>query len=282
MRREAAAAAIVLAIAGVVVIPRLLQAVTDSMLFYPARGQHTTPDRHGIAFEERWLDADGTRIQAWWMPGEPGATTVLTFHGNAGTIADRIPWYRPVRAAGMSILAVEYRGYGDSAGAPSERGLAADGRAGLHAARALADAQGGPLVVHGRSLGGAVAIRLAEDAAGEGIAFDGLLVESTFTSLQEMAGRTGIPLAGRLVTYAFPSLERIARSTSPLLVVHGDADELIPFSMGERLVAAAQPVRPARLLRIPGGTHNDTWARGGPAYWDSVLAFFRAPGSDQR
>jgi len=283
MRREAVAAAVVAAVAGIVVIPRLLQAVTDSMLFHPAAGQHTTPDRHGIPFEERWLDAEGTRIQAWWMPASGAGTTIVTFHGNAGTLADRIPWYRPVVRTGVAVLAVEYRGFGDSDGSPSEEGLAADGRAGIAAARALANARGDRLVVHGRSLGGAVAIRAVQEAEADGLRVDGLLVESTFTSLAEMAGRTGIPLAGRLVTYSFPSIERIGQAGSPLLLVHGTEDELIPLEMGERLVAAASAGgRPATLLRIPGGTHNDTWARGGPTYWDAVLGFFRAPGGGGR
>ena len=281
MRRDRVAVALVLLLLGLAMIPRLLQAITDSMLFHPTRGQSATPDRHGLPWEERWLDADGTRIQAWWMPAAaPGTTTVVTFHGNAGTIADRIPWYRQVVRGGVSVLAVEYRGYGDSAGSPSEAGLLADGRAGLAAARELAADRGDKLVIHGRSLGGAVAIQVD---AGAHPPVDGLVVESTFTSLADMADRSGIPLAARLVSYSFASIDRIGAGPGPLLLVHGDADELIPFAMGEQLVARAQEAgRRARLHRVGGGGHNDTWARGGAAYWDAVLGFFRTPAGAQR
>lgn len=261
-------------------IPWLLRIVTNTMLFYPAKGQAATPDRFGIPYEERWLTTeDGVRVQAWWMPAEKsGGSTLLTFHGNAGTLADRLPWCRPVLRAGHSILAVEYRGYGDSGGKPSEEGLAQDARAGLALARQLAGERGDKLILHGRSLGGAVALRLAADVANEQPALDGVLVESTFTSLRAMAGRSGIPLGSKLVAYRFASIERITESPVPLMLVHGEADELIPLAMGEALVEAARAAgRTVRFLPVPGGTHNDTWVVGGERYWRESLGFVADP-----
>jgi fermentation-respiration switch protein FrsA (DUF1100 family) len=258
-----AAPLLVALVLGLLVIPHLLRAFTDSMLFHPERGQPATPGSYGVDFEEVWLIApDRVRTQAWWMEA-PGATaTVLGFHGNAGTMGDRLPHLLRLRELGVNVLAAEYRGYGDSEGKPSEQGFAQDAAAALQAARARSPL---PVVVHGRSLGGAVAIRLASEHA-----VDGLIVESTFTSLAAMAGRTGIPLASRLVPYRFDSEQRIARIEAPVLVVHGDRDELIPLAMGERLVQVAPN---ARLLTVAGGAHNDTWVVGGARYWAALRSF---------
>ena len=278
MRRGVVLGVLSVLVVGVTVIPWLLRSVTDSMLFYPARGQHVTPAQVGLSYEERFVTTeDGVRVQTWWLPAaERGTTTVITFHGNAGTVADRLPWIQTVVEAGVSVLAVEYRGYGDSEGRPSEEGLAADARAGLALARELAAARGDRIVVHGRSLGGAVAIRLASDVAGAAPALDGVIVESTFTALRDMANRSGIPLASHLVAYEFASVDRIVESPVPLLVVHGEADELIPVAMGERLVERARAAgREVTWLSVPGGTHNDTWFVGGRRYWDAVFRFIR-------
>jgi fermentation-respiration switch protein FrsA (DUF1100 family) len=229
-----------------------------------------------LGYEElRLLSDDGISTQAWWIPyaGPPEralGVAVVTFHGNAGTMADRLEHTRLLHDLGASVLTAEYRGYGDSEGSPSEEGLAADARAALAALRERAGPRGERAIVHGRSLGGAVAVRLASDES-----VDGLIVESTFTSLPEMAASTAIPLARRLVAYRFDSEERLASITTPLLVVHGDRDEMIPLAMGRRLHAAAGG--PAELLVVAGGTHNDTWIRGGEAYWACLRAFLNEP-----
>lgn len=263
MRRRALVAGVVVVgvlLVGVPVIGRFAQALTDSMLFHPARGQNAVPGDFGVAHDDVWLVAeDGVKTQAWWMPVEGARTAVVSFHGNAGTMGDRLPHLTQLRSLGASVLAAEYRGYGESEGAPSEEGLAADARA---AAAWVREHHAGALVVHGRSLGGAVGIRLADD-----VAVDGLIVESTFTSLGAMAERTGIPLAARLVVYEFASQQRMGRIDVPTLVVHGDADELIPVAMGKALTEAAAD---GHLHVVPGGTHGDTWVRGGPAYWAAV------------
>lgn len=262
-RRTGRLVAFGILLGGVIVLPFMLRSVTDAFLFHPTRGQAATPADVGLAYEEVWLQADdGVRTQAWWMPRDGATTCVLSFHGNAGTMADRLGHLKPLHALGVSVLAAEYRGYGDSEGRPSEEGLARDARVALAEARRRCDR----VVVHGRSLGGAVAIRLASEEP-----VDGLIVESTFTTLKEMAASSGIPLATHLVAYEFRSVERIAEVTAPTLVVHGVRDELIPLAMGEALVEAA--AGPTTWLAVPGGTHNDTWVVGGERYWAAVREF---------
>ena len=264
--RVAIAAAVVLVLAAVLLVVFRTR-ITNAMLFYPERGQSRTPEDLGMPYDEVWVEAsDGVRTQGWWIPGQDAAPVVIMFHGNAGTIADRLENAQRLRELGVSIYMAEYRGYGESEGKPSEAGLYADSRAVLAEARRRSAGQA--VVIFGRSLGGAVAIDLASHERVEG-----LVAESTFTSLPAMASTTGIPFAARLVAYDFLSIDKIQSVTAPVLVIHGDADELIPLTMGKSLHAAAAKAPRADFHRVAGGTHNDTWHVGGTGYWDAWRRF---------
>jgi len=250
--------------------PMVLRRFTDSVLFYPEKGQWRTPAALGLPFEEVWLDAAGDRIQAWWVAGDAAGAAIVMFHGNGGTIADRLENVAAlVSRFGVSVLQVEYPGYGDSGGRPSEHSLYAAGEAGLLEARRRAGDR--KLVVFGRSLGGAVAIDVAVRHR-----VDGLVAESTFTSLGDMAAASGIPLARYLVAYRFDSLAKIGQVGAPLLLLHGNRDEIVPYPMAARLLEAAANASGKRLHTVEGGAHNDTWVLGGEAYWRAWAEFLRA------
>jgi uncharacterized protein len=241
------------------------ETLTRSALFFPVRGQSRTPADLGLEHEElSIIAADGVRTQAWWIPAEPAAgaaPVVLFFRGNGGTMADWLDIVPPLRELGLAVMLAEYRGYGDSEGRPSEDGLNADAEAAVREARRRA--AGAPLIVAGQSLGGAVAIHAAAN-----LPVDALVAESTFTSLPDMASAvTHIPLARILVAYRFDSLAKIRRVAVPILIVHGDADELVPFEMGERLRDAATAAPAVRFHRVRGGRHNDIREVGGADYW---------------
>ncbi|MCP4204634.1 MAG: alpha/beta hydrolase [bacterium] len=250
--------------------PMFLRRFTDSALFYPERGQWRTPAALGLPFEEIWLDAEGDRAQSWWVAGEEPGAVVVMFHGNAGTIADRLENVAElVSRFGVSVLQVEYPGYGESGGHPSERSLYAVGEAGLLEARRRAGAR--KLVLFGRSLGGAVAIEAAIRHP-----VDGLIAESTFTSLRDMASSSGIPLARYLVAYRFDSLAKIGRVRASVLLLHGSRDEVVPYAMAPRLLEAATSASRKALHTVAGGSHNDTWVLGGEAYWAAWAEFLNS------
>lgn len=250
--------------------PMVMRSLTDSLLFYPEPGQWRTPAALGLVYEEIWLEVAGDRIQAWWVAPDASGPAVVMFHGNGGTIADRLENVAELHARfGVSVLQVEYPGYGDSGGRPAEDSLYATGEVALTEARRLAGDR--PLILFGRSLGGAVAVHLA---AGERVA--GLVVESTFTSLGDMADATGIPLARYLVAYRFDSLAKAAAVRDPVLFVHGDRDEIVPYEMSGRLLAAASGSPWKKLHTVAGGRHNDTWVVGGSAYWSAWSEFLAA------
>ena len=246
------------------------QSLVDAMLYHPTAGITRAPERFGIDAEEvRLVTEDGVRLHAYHLRA-PAATRALLFlHGNAGNAAHRLPNADALRGLGIDVLLVDYRGYGFSAGNPSEAGLAADARAGL-------DYLTGPLafdeqrvVVFGRSLGGAVAVDLAQDRP-----LGGVILESTFSSLPDVASRHFTPVARYFTRGGYPSVEKIARVRAPLLFFHGDDDRIVPYTLGRRLFDAAPEPKAFETLR--GAGHNDTVQVGGTAYFERIGAFLEA------
>jgi fermentation-respiration switch protein FrsA (DUF1100 family) len=173
-------------------------------------------------------------------------------HGNGGNITYTWPDLRLIsERLQATVFAFDYRGYGRSKGTPSERGLLMDARA---ARRWLADRASvaeHEIILYGRSLGGGVAVELAASDGAKA-----LILESTFTSLPAVAN-DALPLwPGLLMFNRYNSLSKIADYHGPLLLAHGDTDEIVPFEHGQALFAAAN--EPKQFVRIPKGDHN--WA----------------------
>jgi fermentation-respiration switch protein FrsA (DUF1100 family) len=248
------AVSILLAAIIVVMFRRMLE---DRMLYYPEREISETPAAVGLDFSDVELATDdGVRLHAWHvraMAGRAPRGLVIHFHGNAGNVSHRLPWAVVFAGEGLETLLVDYRGYGRSGGKPSEEGLYRDADA---AWRWAQDRGGIPVIAYGESLGGAVAIDLASRRQ-----VAGLVAQSTFTNLGEMAARV-FPFGGALVTQRFGSIDKIGRLAVPLLVIHGERDELVPFAMGEQLHRAALP--PKSFLAVPRAGHNDVIDLAGP------------------
>ena len=226
----------------------------NRLLYLPDKQIRATP---GVPYDDVTLGTeDGERLHAWWVPATaPAIANVLLCHGNGGNIGDRADAIDLLSAHGFGVLAFDYRGYGRSTGRPSERGTALDARA---ARAALHD---GPVIYLGESLGGAVALALAVERPP-----DGLILQSTFTSVRDIA-RLHYPFIPRaLVPDAYPSLRRIRDVHAPLLVLHGGDDRLVPAIDGQALHDAAPA--PKRIEIFPHAGHNDLIG----ADWIAVIA----------
>lgn len=258
------AAAAVAAYLGVCVFIYLTQA---RLIYFPSPDYAHTPGDLHLFYEEHVLTAaDGTRIIAWFLPHAEARATVLFLHGNGDNLGDLVFTARALQMLALDVLMVEYRGYGHSEGKPSEDGLYRDADAGW---RWLVDARGvNPqrIVVHGRSLGGAVAIDLARRRP-----VGGLVVESSFSSLVAI-GQRQYPLlpVSLIARHRFESIRKVPEIAAPKLFFHGRDDGLIPLSDGQRLYEAAAV--PKQLVVTPGG-HNsagfeyDTAAQDRYAAW---------------
>ena len=229
----------------------------DSMVYLPPSQLGFFPADLGLEYETAWLPTqDGLHLYGWYVPqpaetSTPGdlGTVLLYFHGNAENISSLGYSLARWNAAGFETLVIDYRGYGESEGQPSEEGTYLDALAaweylmkrGVPAER---------IVVWGRSLGGAVASWLASRHTPAA-----LVLESTFTSAPDLAGDIYPWLPVRLLSrYRYSSIDRLPQVSCPVLIAHSPDDEIIPFQHAEELFAAAN--EPKRMFELHGG-HND-------------------------
>jgi len=243
-------------------------------IYFPSHEVGPSPADFGLQGEEfRVATPDGERLHGLYLRRDPATTTrptLLFAHGNAGTAPGRLP-----RAAlflqrlDVDVVLYDYRGYGQSSGAPSEEGTYTDARAvydwlrqrGVAAER---------IVLFGESLGCAVSIQLALDRPVRAV-----ILEAPFLSVRAMAKRLlpWLPL-GPLLRTRYDNQAKIGRVAAPVFIVHGSDDELIPQEQGAALFAAAR--EPKRFLSVPGAHHNDVPRVGGTAYLDALDAFLRS------
>ena len=247
--------------------------VENFFLFYPTKPFSMVPSDWGIEFEDQPFEArDGTKLHGWYFPGRGKGPVVLFSHGNAGNISDRVDNIRRLLDCGLQVFIYDYRGYGKSAGKPSEAGIYEDGLAAwdllVNEKRVLPD----NIVLFGRSLGAAVAIEIATKRKARA-----LIIESAFTSTRDMAkGMFLFQLFAPFLPAHYNNVDKIKRVTVPKLIVHGTADELIPFPMGKNLYDVA--CDPKYFFPIRGAGHNDTYVVGGNAYFEKVCGFAKEPG----
>jgi alpha-beta hydrolase superfamily lysophospholipase len=254
-----------------------LDAWQREAIFSPAQGEQRWFSEPPDGTQVFNLDvAPGQHVRAWyWKSPDPGAPTVLYLHGarwNLNGSAFRMTsWTR----MGYSVLAIDYRGFGDSTPLlPSEETAGQDAAIAL---QELARRQPDPArrFVYGHSLGGAIAIDLASRA--DMPTFAGLIVESSFTSMAAMLGTLKwgwVPGASLLVTQPFDSIDKLANLTTPVLFLHGTNDRVVPHTMSDQLFAAAQRVAPnlKRLVKIDGASHSGA-VRSGEIYDEAVESF---------
>jgi pimeloyl-ACP methyl ester carboxylesterase len=200
------------------------------------------------------------------VPGAGDGGAVLLFHGNGGNIGDRVLHAQLLNAVGFDVLLAEYRGYGDSSGRPGEEGTYRDAAATLEALRGLTDPA--RIIYLGESLGAAVALWLALREPPRG-----LVLHTAFTSVRDVARLHYPMIPPALVPDAYPSLRLVRQLRAPVLVTHGDRDEIVPLMHGEELYAAAP--EPKRLEIFERCGHNDLLLLAGER-WAAAIADWAA------
>lgn len=232
----------------------------------PGRALSMTPNDVGMDYRDVFIETtDGVTLHGWFI-GAPSSRVLLFFHGNAGNISHRLESIRQFRELGLSVLIIDYRGYGRSEGRTTEKGVYRDADA---AWRYLVEDRGiaaSDIVIFGRSLGASVASRLA--AQQHPLA---LIVESSFTSVPDIARDLYPWLPVRWLTRLSHATRDYVRDVRcPVLVVHSRDDEIIPFHHGEAIFAAANE---PRTLLATRGTHNDAFIRDERAYVAGLRTF---------
>jgi uncharacterized protein len=239
----------------------------------PTRATDVAATRPG---DERWLlpvaapEGGEQHLALWWLPQpDPQAPALLYLHGTFRNLYGNQPKIDALREAGFAILAVDYRGWGDSTRlTPSEDTIAFDAQA-AWAELVRRQPLPGRRVIFGHSMGGAVAVRLASGLH-NGTDYGALVLESTFTRLPDIAAEAGFwgSLVAAFTTLGFDSLSRIGRVDAPIVMLHGDADNTVPVQLGRRLRDAAPPG--VRWVEVPGGSHSRLHSQAPELYRDTM------------
>lgn len=247
----------------------LLYILQPIFIYFPDNAVRMKPPGFGLHHETVTLTtADGVNINGWWLPHENPRATMLFLHGNAGNISHRLQKLQIYNRLGLSVLIVDYRGYGLSEGTPTEQGTYLDAEAAWAYLTQVRRIPARDIVLYGESLGGVIAARQASQ-----VAAGALILESTFTSVRDMGKHYYPFLPVNLITRIhYPALEYIQSVASPVLVIHSPADEIVPYEMGRRLFEAVS--LPKDFLEIKGD-HNGGFLRSGELYTDGLDRFIQ-------
>jgi alpha-beta hydrolase superfamily lysophospholipase len=252
------------------------QGCVSYFIFEPDRVLYAKPadfsfDVLDVGLPVRLSGYAGQSLHGWWVASATrDAKVVLYLHGNDGNVSTSMGEIATLRELGYAVFILDYRGYGESEGSfPSEKTVYEDAEA---AWNYLVGQRGTPpahLYIYGHSLGGAIGIELAlhhPEAAG-------LIVESSFTSIQDMAKlrRRYALLPMRLLNQRFDSIGKVGRLELPVLYIHGTADEVVPYAMGEQLFKASGGRK--RLVAVGGGLHDNNAAVGGAMFRAAIRDF---------
>ena len=265
-RRSPSAVWIALSVAATLAILVLIVwAFQRRLVYFPAADPPAVERVLPGASEVTITTADDLDLAAWYVSSGPVAVAV--FPGNAGNRAGRAPLAEWLADMGLSVLLVDYRGYGGNSGSPSEMGLAADATAAAQWLAARADIE--HVVYYGESIGAAVAVAVATERSPAA-----LILRSPFTSLGDIARVHYGPVPTWLLRDRFPAAQQISHVAAPLLVVAGEDDTIVPIAQSRHLFEAAQ--EPKTFVAIPDAGHNDAALLQGRQLVDAVRSFLGA------
>ena len=258
-------------LAVVLCVVTLVWSFQRKLIYFPS-DRVPTPDAVGLLGVERvsFPTSDGLTLQGWFVSrtAAPGFT-VIVFNGNAGTRAQRAPLASALARENLAVLLFDYRGFAGNPGSPSEQGLRHDARAARDYVVSRPATDRSKLVYFGESLGTAVATDLAVDFPPAA-----LVLRSPFSSLTDVGRHHyGFLPVRWLLRDRYDTIGRIDRVTSPVLIIGGDDDRIVPIEQTRRVYQAA--VSPKDLIIINGADHNDDVLLAGREMIAGVLRFLR-------
>lgn len=245
----------------------VMYVLQPGMVFFPSKTISQTPDQWGLEYEDVYLiSSNQNKIHGWYIPAKGSKQSLLFFHGNGGNISHRGDSLKIFSRLGFNTLIIDYQGYGKSEGSPSESAMYDDALAAWQYLLEVKKFKRSEIIIFGRSLGGAVASKLALDVSPRA-----LILESTFSSVSDM-GKLLMPVMSYIIypRYYFNTHQRISNIKVPLLVLHSRDDDIIPFELGEKIYQSAS--KPKKFFEMIGD-HNSGFLQSQPGYEQALENF---------
>ena len=240
------------------------------LLFFPDTVIVYTPSSIGLIYDRiSLITKDNVNISAWYVPVSSGDTergTILFCHGNAGNISHRLGLIKIFHDLGMNILIFDYRGYGESDGKPSEKGMYRDVEAAWDFLITTKQIPENKIIIVGRSLGGAIGAYIAQNRDPQG-----LILDSTFVSVNDLGAELYRFIPVRIMSrFSFNTVKYLRNVTAPVLVIHSRNDDVVPFHQGQKVFESAQGNK--SFLEITG-LHNDGYLTSAQRYAEGLESF---------
>lgn len=245
----------------------------NKLFYFPTHDEPATPKTWGFNYEDvTFKSADGTPLHGWFIPGHGKLRkgTVVFSHGNAGSVGHHLGFILWMADAGYNVLMYDYRGFGKSGGIVDRRGILDDVKAAFAYVKSRPDIDQNKLVSYGHSLGGAKSVTALAETPVKGLR--AVVIDGAFASYLAMARFVGGQLGERLVSDEWAPKDFVEKlAPTPLLVVHGTVDEVVPYSQGKLLFDRA--AQPKTLFEVKGGHHGDSLYLNQGTYRKKMLSW---------
>ena len=246
---------------------------TNRLFYFPTHDVPATPKDWGLEYDDvNFESADGTMLNGWFMDAVGGEAkgTIVFSHGNAGSIGHHLWFVAWLAKEGYNVFMYDYRGFGKSGGSVNREGMVQDVNAAFNYVVSRPDVDADKLISYGHSLGGAKSVTALARDKPEGLR--AIITEGTFSSYQAMARIVGGELGANLITDELSPKEFIGRIKDvPLLMVHGDRDQVVPLAQAKELFGRAN--EPKTFFEVKGGSHGDSLSRDNGAYRKRLLTW---------
>lgn len=251
----------------VILLVTCSESIVNQVAFQPEKGSRVEIDRLPPSIRHYYFEtADGEKLSSFYFLNSIADKTILYFHGNAGNASQRFSWAMDLVKLNSNVLLIDYRGYGLSSGSASEAGIYLDGRAALDFLINDLKVDSSSIFVYGRSLGSVVAVELASH-----FDFRGMILITPLSSGADLARMIGMGFATSLLYDPFDNLTKIGTFRGPILIIHGDKDQVLPVEMGRELKVAC--LSPVRYVEIPGAGHNNISNINGRTFYGQIEEF---------
>ncbi|OHB50766.1 MAG: hypothetical protein A2Y10_01700 [Planctomycetes bacterium GWF2_41_51] len=247
----------------------------SSFTFHPTRDILNNPADINLEYQKVQLKtSDNILLSAWYIPAKNARFSLIFCHGNGGNISHRLENINILNELGINCFIFDYRGYGESQGKPSEKGLYIDAQTAYNWLVSEKNILPENIIIYGQSLGGSVAAHLASNVKAGGV-----IIESAFTSFADMGKKFYPYLPVKLFAkFDFKTIHYVRLINYPILIIHSLEDELVPFEFGWRLYETAN--EPKKILEI-SGSHNEGFLTSGRNYIEGLDKWFTYIGNER-
>jgi len=243
--------------------------IVNHFAFHPNKANVIATENLPAHVEEMTVTTeDQIKITSLYLPSTGSQKMLIYFQGNAGNIYHRLSDLQQLQSFGINVIGVSYRGYGKSEGNPSEAGIYLDGKAIYQHAVEQLGFTADNIIILGRSIGSTAAVDLAQ-----GKNLRGVILVTPLSNGKEQATASGLGMISSLAGDSFDNLTKIENLKSPLLVIHGTEDYVVPFTMGKAIYERAN-VKKA-FIKIDGAGHNNLQSAYPDKYWQPIYEFVK-------